>query len=83
MTEGAPQHGPYDVVVLQGAVVQLPEAIATQVKEGGRILCLFDEGALGVARIGYKVDGTINWRQAFNAGAPVLPGFDRQAVFTL
>lgn len=83
LTEGAPQHGPYDVVVLQGAVVQLPEAIATQVKEGGRILCLFDEGALGVARIGYKVDGTINWRQAFNAGAPVLPGFDRQAVFTL
>lgn len=83
LAEGAAQHGPYDVVVLQGAVAQLPAAIADQIKEGGRILCLFDEGRLGVARIGYKVDGALNWRHAFNAGAPVLPGFERHAAFTL
>ena len=81
LTEGAAQHGPYDVILLQGAVAHLPEAITDQLKEGGRIACLFDEGALGVVRIGYKVDGAVNWRHAFNAAAPVLPGFERHAAF--
>lgn len=80
---GAPDHGPYDVIVLEGAAEHLPEAITDQLKEGGRIACLFSEGPLGVVRIGYKIDGRVNWRNAFNAGAPVLPGFERRAAFTL
>jgi protein-L-isoaspartate(D-aspartate) O-methyltransferase len=83
LADGAPDHGPYDVILLQGAVEHLPEAITGQLKEGGRIACVFIEGALGVVRIGYKIDGHVNWRYAFNAGAPVLPGFERHAAFTL
>lgn len=83
LAEGAPEHGPYDVIVIQGAIEHLPQAIADQLKEGGRIGCLFAENALGAVRIGYKIDGDINWRFAFNAGAPVLEGFERHAAFTL
>jgi len=83
LSAGAPGHGPYDVILIEGAVEHLPEAISEQLKEGGRIACLFSEGALGVVRIGYKIDGHMNWRYAFNAGAPVLPGFERHAAFTL
>ncbi|MGR3519961.1 MAG: protein-L-isoaspartate O-methyltransferase family protein [Roseovarius sp.] len=83
LSAGAPDHGPYDVILVEGAVEHLPEAITGQLKEGGRIGCLFSEEALGVARIGYKIDGRMNWRYAFNAGAPVLPGFERHAAFTL
>ncbi|MGC9370311.1 MAG: protein-L-isoaspartate O-methyltransferase family protein [Paracoccaceae bacterium] len=83
LAEGAAKHGPYDVIVLQGAVEHMPQAVLDQVKEGGRIAALFMEGALGACRVGYKIDGEINWRFAFNAGAPVLPGFERQRAFTL
>ena len=83
LSAGAPQHAPFDVIVLQGGVEHLPEAITDQLAEGGRIACLFAEGALGVARIGYKIDGDISWRFSFNAGAPVLPGFERHSAFTL
>ncbi len=83
LAEGAPAHGPYDVIVLEGAVEHLPEAITDQLKEGGRIACLFLEGVLGVVRIGYKIDGQMTWRHGFNAGAPVLPGFEKRAAFTL
>ncbi|ARE85396.1 Protein-L-isoaspartate O-methyltransferase [Roseovarius sp. EC-HK134] len=83
LADGAPEHGPYDVITVQGAVEHLPEVLAAQLKEGGRMACLFMEGALGVVRIGYKIDGRINWRYAFNAGAPVLRGFERHAAFTL
>lgn len=83
LAEGAPQHGPYDVVLVQGGVQQVPGALTDQLKEGGRIACLFVEGNLGEVRIGYKRDGHVNWRKAFNAGAPVLEGFEKQAVFQL
>lgn len=83
IASGAEAHGPYDVIVVQGAVEHMPEAILSQLKEGGRIAALFAEGELGVVRIGYKIDGTMNWRFAFNAGAPVLPGFERHRAFTL
>ena len=83
LVDGAAEHGPFDVIVVQGAVGQVPQAITDQLKDGGRIACLFAEDALGVARIGYKIDGDLNWRFAFNAGAPVLAGFERQAAFAL
>lgn len=83
LAQGAVEHGPYDVIVVQGAVTHLPEILSDQLKEGGRIACLFMEEALGVVRIGYKIDGHLTWRFAFNASAPVLPGFERHAAFTL
>ncbi|WP_371059879.1 protein-L-isoaspartate O-methyltransferase [Rhodosalinus sp. 5P4] len=83
LTEGAPEHGPYDVIVVEGAVETLPDAITDQLKDGGRIACLFQEGALGMVRIGYRLDGAMSWRFGFNAGAPVIPGFERHAAFTL
>ncbi|WP_299406100.1 rRNA adenine N-6-methyltransferase family protein [uncultured Roseobacter sp.] len=79
--EGASQHGPYDVMIVQGGVQQLPASLQDQIKDGGRVACLFMEGALGEVRIGYKRGDSISWRMAFNAGAPVLPGFAKAAVF--
>jgi len=83
LAAGAPDHGPYDVILLEGGVGELPGAITDQLKEGGRIACLFAEDVLGVVRIGYKIDGRMNWRDAFTADAPVLPGFERQTSFAL
>ena len=83
LTEGAAMHGPYDVIILQGAVETVPEALTDQLKEGGRIAALFSEGHLGAVRIGYKIDGVVSWRFAFNAGAPVLPGFQKDVAFAL
>ena len=83
LAEGAPKHGPYDVITIQGGVEEVPAALAQQLKDGGRIGCLFMEGALGTCRIGHKIDGQISWRFAFNAAAPVLPGFAREASFAL
>ncbi len=83
LAAGAVEHGPYDVIVIEGAVEHLPDTITDQLKEGGRIAVMFAEGGLGAVRIGYKIDSAISWRFAFNAGAPVLPGFERHQAFTL
>lgn len=83
LAEGVAKSGPYDVIMVQGGVEQMPEQLLAQLREGGRIACIFSEGALGVVRIGYKVDGVVNWRFAFNASAPVLEGFAKQPSFAL
>jgi protein-L-isoaspartate(D-aspartate) O-methyltransferase len=83
LAAGAPKAGPYDVIVLQGAAEVIPDSLVSQLKEGGRIGALFMEGNLGVARVGYKIDGRITWRQVFNASAPVLPGFEMRKAFAL
>jgi protein-L-isoaspartate(D-aspartate) O-methyltransferase len=83
LVAGAAKHGPYDVITIEGAVETVPEAILAQLKEGGRIGCIFMEGALGVARIGHKSDGAVTWRFAFYAAAPVLPGFEKGRGFIL
>lgn len=80
---GAAKHGPYDVILIEGAVQAVPTALTDQLKEGGRIAAVFADGALGECRIGYKIDGNVSWRLAFNAGAPVLPGFETEAEFSL
>lgn len=83
LAAGAAKHGPYDVITVQGAAEAIPEALLAQLKEGGRIACLFMEGALGVARVGHKIGGKVTWRFAFNASAPVLAGFAAKRGFVL
>ncbi|MFV0515054.1 MAG: protein-L-isoaspartate O-methyltransferase family protein [Jhaorihella sp.] len=83
LAAGAAEHGPYDVMLVQGGVEDLPEPLLAQLKDGGRIACIFMDNATGTVRIGYKSGGAMSWRFEFNAGAPVLPGFERQRVFAL
>lgn len=83
LAEGAPEHGPYDVIMIQGGVEDVPEHLIGQLKEGGRIACIFMDGKLGEARVGFKSEGKITWRLAFNAAAPVLPGFQTAHAFAL
>lgn len=83
LTQGDPKQGPYDAILVGGAVEEVPAAIIDQLKEGGRIAALFLEGALGVVRIGHRIGGRVNWRYGFNAQAPLLPGFARERGFAL
>ncbi|WP_170560857.1 protein-L-isoaspartate O-methyltransferase family protein [Ruegeria atlantica] len=83
LAQGAPEHGPYDVIVIQGGVEQVPDALIAQLKDHGRIACLFVEGALGTVRIGHKSGDRVTWRDAFNANAPILQAFSTNRVFSL
>lgn len=83
LVEGSAKHGPYDVIAVFGGVEDMPSAILDQLKDGGRIMAIFMDGALGEARIGHKVDGRVSWRMEFNASAPVLPGFAHAPSFVL
>lgn len=83
LAEGAAKSAPYDVILIQGAIETVPEALISQLKDNGRIVAIFMEGTLGAVRVGHFVDGAVSWRFAFNATAPMLPGFERERTFAL
>jgi len=83
LTAGAAKHGPYDVIIIEGGIEILPEAIARSLCDGGRIGAIFMDGAVGTARLGTKRHGKIIWRSVFNATAPVLNGFRKVEGFRL
>ena len=83
LAAGHKAEAPYDAILIEGAIEELPDSLAEQLAEGGRIIALFLDATVGVVRSGVKLDGVITWRYAFNAGAPVLPGFRRVREFTL
>ena len=83
LAEGAAKSGPYDIIILQGGVEQVPDTLLAQLREGGRNAAVFSEGTLGVVRVGHKIDGAVNWRFSFNASAPVLAGFEKHTAFAL
>jgi protein-L-isoaspartate(D-aspartate) O-methyltransferase len=83
LTGGAPDLAPFDAIVIEGAVEEVPGALLAQVAPGGRIAAIFADGQLGTARLGREAAGQVHWRYLFNAGAPVLPGFQRIPAFVL
>lgn len=83
LNQGCASQGPYDAILVEGAVEEIPEAVTEQLNEGGRIIALFLDGNLGAVKFGRKLDGRVNWRFSFNAGAPILPGFTRERAFVL
>ncbi|WP_120633243.1 protein-L-isoaspartate O-methyltransferase [Ruegeria sp. EL01] len=83
LEQGAVEHGPYDVIMIQGGVEKVPDDVVAQLKDHGRIACLFVEKGLGTVRIGRKTGGRVSWRDAFNASAPVLEHFSAECAFSL
>jgi protein-L-isoaspartate(D-aspartate) O-methyltransferase len=81
---GASASGPYDVILIEGCVRQIPPAILDQLAEGGRLGTVLagTPGAMGVAQLVVKEGGTTSGRPLFDAGTPVLPGFAPPARFT-
>ena len=73
---------PYDIILIDGAVEHIPDAITAQLADGGRL-----GGALrdrGVTRliVGRKAGGAFGYLSIGDAGVAALPGFTRPRTFT-
>ena len=83
LSAGAAKHGPYDAIIIEGAVEIIADQLVGQLKDGGRIAAIFRRGNLGNCRIGHKSDGQLFWKTAFDANAPVLKEFEKTREFEL
>ena len=82
LAEGYPKQAPYNVILLNGAVSEVPLAIADQLAEGGRLVTVVSVGAgLGRATLMRRDSGVISSRILCDASVPMLPGFEAAPGF--
>lgn len=81
LQEGYPSEGPYDAIVLGGAVPEVPPSLLEQLKPRGRLAAIVFEEGVGRAYRYERVGSGFGRGSAFEAGAPPLPGFERVAAF--
>lgn len=85
--EGALEAGhkrgaPYDLIVIDGAVDMIPDALVDQLVDGGRLGTALNERGVSRLIVGRKAGGAFGYLSVGDAGTPALPGFSRPRAFT-
>jgi len=82
LAEGHEQGAPYDLILIDGAVEAVPDAIVGQLAEGGRLAAaILDRGVTRLG-IGRKAGGGFGFTIFTDAAAAILPGFVRPKTFS-
>jgi len=81
LEKGYPSEGPYDVIFIDGAVEEIPQALFAQLKEGGRLIAVVGYDRAAIAMVYTKTDDDFGGHVAFDAFIPALPGFARPKTF--
>lgn len=82
LAAGYPKEAPYDIILIDGGVEHIPDAITAQLVEGGRIgVALNDRGVTRLA-VGRNAGGRVGLRTIADADVGLLPGFERPKAFT-
>lgn len=82
LERGHPAGAPYDVILVDGAVAAIPDAVAQQLAEGGRLVTVVKpEQGMGHGVLMTRVDGGLSQRPVFDAATLLLPGFQPAPAF--
>ncbi len=83
ITGGNAQESPFDVILLGGAVPEIPRALLDQLKDGGRLIAIITHGRSGKATVCTRSGMTFDTREVFDAYAMPLPGLAKKVAFAL
>lgn len=75
LAAGAAKAAPFDRIIVEGAIDALPDALAKQLAEGGRIVAARRDGNVTRLVQGVKTGGTVALRSFADMDVAPLPGF--------
>jgi protein-L-isoaspartate(D-aspartate) O-methyltransferase len=83
---GYPRQAPYDAIVFNGAVEEIPHPVISQLADGGRLAAIVASGGstahrLGKAMVVTRIGDAFARREIFDGGTPLLPGFAKKPAF--
>lgn len=84
LADGVPAQGPYSIILIEGSLPAVPDALTAQLADQGRLSVVIAgdvPGRTGQVRLGRMVRGIFSSRAIFDAGSPRLPGFERPLTF--
>jgi protein-L-isoaspartate(D-aspartate) O-methyltransferase len=82
MPEGHANQAPYDVIIVEGAVSEVPTALCEQLADGGRmVVTVLGDRGLGEVRLFERTGTVVSSRVLFEAQPHLLPGFEPKPKF--
>lgn len=79
---GYQKQAPYDVILFQGAVAEVPDEVKRQLAEGGRLVAVVvDRDGIGRGTLMQRSGDSFSRRILFDAATPLLPGLAREPGF--
>lgn len=81
LTIGVPKEAPFDVIVIEGEVDEVPHSLLALLRDGGRLVVYRRRGHQGVATVFTRVKDEFAERAAFDASMPFLAAFARVPEF--
>ena len=81
LNKGTKKDAPYSLIIIDGAIEQLPPAIEEQLANRGRIVAGLAEGPVRRLAIGTKQGGHVALRAYADIEVASLPGFERVKEF--
>lgn len=82
LAAGDKRGAPYDLILIDGAVEFIPDALVEQLAEGGRLGAALIERGVTRLVVGRKAGGGFGYLSIGDAGVAALPGFTRPRAFT-
>ena len=82
LADGWIRGAPYNLILLEGAVEEIPAALAKQLAPGGRIAAAIVDRGVARLSVGTSAGGSIGWRSLADSDVGPLPGFERPRAFT-
>jgi protein-L-isoaspartate(D-aspartate) O-methyltransferase len=81
LNAGVPSRAPFSLIIIDGAIDAMPDAIVAQLEEGGRIITGGRDGAVARLMMGYKHNDAVVLRAIADCEVTPLPGFERAQEF--
>jgi len=81
LSEGSAAGAPYDLILFDGAVEQVPAAIVAQLADGGVLAAPIVSNGVVRLSIGRKGGAGFGLTSIIEASSPILPGFAKPAGF--
>ena len=82
LAKGWPKAAPYDLILIDGAAEEIPEALGKQLAPEGVLAgAIVDRGVTRLI-VGTCANGAVGWRSIADCDVERLPGFERPRAFT-
>jgi protein-L-isoaspartate(D-aspartate) O-methyltransferase len=81
LAAGAPADAPFNAILVNGGVQVVAPALLEQLADGGYLVAILADSVACRAQVWRRIGKAFDSRPAFEAGAAMLPGFERPAAF--
>ena len=82
MIEGCSDQGPFNAIIIEGAIDEVPPKILNQLEHNGRLIAMINDNGISNVIEYQKKNNTFTERFLFSCSAPKLKSFDKRKSFS-